>query len=1051
MKRTLVFLLALFLVSCSPDDGLTSNGPATTEWAPRLTYASGATVPKVDRIRLVITLADGRGTVLEREADWSQGKVVVDGIPVGVSFDAVVRGELSDGSLVWSGSSQVGGGSGEVAIASQVTVTSPLGIQLALDEAALQSPASGNFPRVSLKGWPYADTAIHVLYTLDGSVPSSGNGSTREYAGPFTLQGNGTLSMRAVEAETASALVSSQVLTYRYAGANPSTCNVPGFQPSPGVVQANGVVNVALEGTSNCQLRYRTDGQDPTATDPFWPFGSVWLSPGKTNLKLRAFPTAAGMNSASPVMEGSWSCPACVQPEASIQAVGSTEVSVASGMSLGLSVTVAGANASDVAWSIDSGSAYGSVTGYGATAQVYGGAAGTGTMRVKAALPVGPSVVFRVTVNGTGTSLVASGSTQLAVAAGSLVQLSTIVTGADPSQVNWMIESGNALLVFESGTTGASASLRASSSATSGSAVVRATLGGMSVYFNLTFTGTAASGTIMASGDTQISLDAGASTLLSTVVTGADVSQVNWTVETGSTLLFFPEAISGSTAKVKAYAIGGSGVMGTATVRASLPNGNSVLFVVTVNGKAPDTSFTASGDTSITLSASSYAWVYTNLTGGNGSDVVWSVDNGSTSVSVTPSGSMATINSSRILANSRTVDTVHVRAKLGSSDRQVVFRVIVTGGEPLGFAVSGTTTLSLEAGGSLSLFTTTTGKLNPSVAWSVVEGGGTVTAGSPTTGCTYTAPASVSTATDVHVKGVLEGTALEVHYFITVSARPALEIVDSTGVVRDEYAPERRTAKFFQARRGSTAVTGTWSVVQSPSGSTSNLYADGMGMRFKPNMTGSYRLVVTEGGDADSVTVRWPDPPSIAFGGDSLLVGEEGEYVNMYPKVFPSDEPLTWKLNGSASGTINPSSYYNNGATVAYAYYQSSSLNGADSIDASISAAMTGDASKSLTYRIRIYPRRLTVRDGNGTADTVFTVTDTAQGLNLGVWRKGALVAGSPWFMAGQPSGNGGVLGEQSNGVLMFHPAVAGTYRLQAYWDGMYSPEIRVIWGSASP
>lgn len=1154
MKRILSLLLAMFLASCGPEEGPTSNDPATTSWAPRLSYANGATVPKVDRIRLVITLADGRGTVMEREADWSQGKVVVDGIPVGVNFNAVVKGELFDGSVVWSGTSEVGSGSGEVAIASQVTVASPLEIQLALDEADLQAPGSGRFPRVSVKDWPYADTGIHILYTTDKSVPmvSSMGTSTMEYAGPFTLQGSGTLNIRAVKAGTSSAMISSSVLSYSYSGVNPSSCNVPGFQPQSGKIYANGEVSISLDGMSSCALRYRTDGQDPSATDPLWSYGSVWLSSGTTNLKIRAFSNSAGVSAQSPVAEASWSCPSCTQPVMSIQANVATDVTVNAGMSLGLSVSVTGASGTDVMWSIDSGMGLGSVTGSGTSAQVYGMAGMSGTMLVKASLAgSGKFVVFRVRVNAgvSNTTLSALGSTQLSVPAGGTVQLSTIVTGADPSMVSWMIESGNDLLVFESGSSGASVTMRAGTSA-SGTATVRANLNGQSVYFNLTIGGGATSGTITASGATSLSMPAGGSLQLSTMVLNADVSQVNWTIESGGTYVYLPAMTSGSVVQLQAYALAGSGILGTASVRASLPNGNSVLFditiqggtgsgtieavggtqlsleagktlslsatvtgadpmnvswtvesgmtyamlestsgataqlkayaatgngmigtatvraslpgggsvlySVTINGMPPDTSFTVSGDSLMTLGAGSMTWLYTNLTGGNSSDIVWSVDGNSGSVTLSPSGSMTNLSASTILANGRTIDTVRVRAKLGTSSRELTWRIVITGGEPLSFTTSGTSTYSLRAGENVQLGSMITGKLNPSVTWTVVSGGGTVTAGTPSTSCTYTAPSQVTEEIDVQVKGSLDGTNRVINYYITVSVRPKLEIVDSTGIAKLLYAPERRTAKLFEARRGTGAVAATWEVIETPVGATSQLYADGAGYRFKGTFQGEYRLVASEGGDADTVTVRWPPLPSIAFGPDSVQNAEPGEYIYMFPKVYPSDEVLTWSIGGTGEGSLYSSGSLYNSATSTYsngAYYTVPSNLVGDSTVMEVTANMTSVTGKSLTYRIVVFPRGITVRDGSGHRDTVFTVTDTSTALELAAWRRGKVLSASSWSIWSEPYGNNGVIGSQENGVLRFKPSVAGTYIVRGYSsaDGMYTPDVRVVWGSASP
>ena len=59
-RKILLTALALLTVSCDVTREESASPNATVSWAPRLTDAQGgATVPKVDKIQLLITLGDG--------------------------------------------------------------------------------------------------------------------------------------------------------------------------------------------------------------------------------------------------------------------------------------------------------------------------------------------------------------------------------------------------------------------------------------------------------------------------------------------------------------------------------------------------------------------------------------------------------------------------------------------------------------------------------------------------------------------------------------------------------------------------------------------------------------------------------------------------------------------------------------------------------------------------------------------------------------------------------------------------------------------------------
>jgi len=1044
-------------------DESASSRSETRSWAPRLSYANGATVPKVDYIRLVVVLQDGKGTTLQQQVDWSQGKVVVNGIPAGVAFTAQVKGMLQDGSEVWSGSTDVGSDeSGDVTVTGKVTVSSAVGIDLALDETALTSPASGSFPRVLVKNWPYADTDIHVLYTTDESVPTYGSSSTHEYAGPFTLQGSGKLRIRAYRVNATSTTTSSSaILGYGYAGTNPTTCNVPGFLPVPGVLGNAGTVNVALNGTSACELRYRTDGTDPGVSDPLWASSPVTLANGITNIRLRAISTAAGASIMSPVMEGSWSCPNCTQAVTpSIAASGATDVEVVAGMSTGLGVQLTGATSSQVVWTIEDGSAYAGLVATGSTAQV----------NAYATLPTGvtsANVVVRAAISGTGSyvkfnvkvvasgsttnsSITATGSTSFPMNPGNTTWLSASVTGVDPSQVVWSIESGAAYASFLTTATGSTVQLQTISSLPAGISnpvvTVKAMISGTSKYvlYNITVSGTGSStASLVASGNTTIPVTAGTSVQLSTTVSGALPSDVAWSIESGNAYASFSSVTTGTAVQVMVSSSWPSTLTTPVVVKAEIPGTTSVVRF-TLNVTAVESSIYPSGSGAVNFAAgTSSNWLYATVNGASSSDVVWSIESGASDITLSGSGTAAQVSVNSSFVNGTSLSNAVVVATLMGTTKTARFSLSLSGGMPASFSAVNTTNQSIDAGGILQLNTMVGGLTAPSISWSVMSGPGAVTGNGLS--ANYYAPSGIAAAQMAVVRATLANTGKYVDFSVTINPVivETLQIEDSTLTAYADYYPATQAAKYFQVRRGTTLLpTATWTVAQCPAGATWSLYAEGNGIRFKPTIGGDYRLVAAGAVLSDTVTVHWPFPETIDVSGAGTFELAPGERQQLIVAITPASAAVQWSLQGTSLGTLEPFGFYS--------YYEAPSLTqlpASGSAQMVVRATLASDANKYVDFVVNVHAKPLEFRDNEGNADTVYSAPATTASFYLAAWKNGFQATAAQWTLIETPAGAANPAFTQTDGAIYFQGTSAGRYRFKVT-DGGYVSTVAIDWGT---
>lgn len=1062
MHRFLAALCALLLASCGMDESASPRSE-TRSWAPRLSYANGATVPKVDYVRLVVTLQDGKGTVLEQQVDWSQGKVVVNGIPSGVAFTAQVKGVLQDGSEVWSGSTDVGSGeSGDVAITSKVTVSSAVGIDLALDETALTSPAAGSFPRVLVKNWPYADTDIHVLYTTDESVPTYGMSSTHEYAGPFTLQGSGKLKIRAYRVSANSTTTSSSaILGYGYAGTNPTTCNVPGFLPVPGVLGDAGTVNVALNGTSACELRYRTDGTDPGASDPLWASSQVTLANGITNIRLRAISTAVNTSIMSPVMEGSWSCPNCTQAVVqSIAASGAIDVEVTAGMSTGLGVQLSGATSSQVVWTLEDGSAYAGLVAGGSTAQV----------NAYATLPTGvtsANVVVRASISGTdkfvkfnvkvvasgsttNSSITAAGSTSFPMNPGNTTWLTASVTGVDPSLVVWSIESGADYASFLSTASGSTVQLQTISALPAGVSnpvvTVKAMIAGTtkSVLYNITVSGTGtSSATLVASGSTTIPVTAGTSVQLSTTVTGALPSDVSWSIESGNAYASFPSATTGTVVQVFVSSDWPTALTTPVVVKAEIPGTTNVVRF-TLNVAAVESSIYPNGSGTVNFAAgTSSNWLYATVNGATSSDVVWSIESGASDITLTGSGTTAQVGVNSSFVNGTSLSNAVVVATLAGTTKTARFNLSLSGGMPASFSAMNTTNQSIDAGGILQLNTQVGGLTSPSISWSVMSGPGTVVGNGLS--ANYYAPSGTAASQMAVVRATLANTGKYVDFSVTINPVivETLQIEDSTLMAYADYYPTTQAAKYFQVRRGTALLpTATWTVAQYPAGGTWSLYAEGSGIRFKPTMVGDYKLVASGAVLTDTVTVHWPAPETIEVNGAGTFELAPGERQQLMVTTTPVNAAVQWSLQGTSIGKVEPFGFYS--------YYEAPALTQLPESGAAqmvVRATLASDVNKYVDFVVNVHTKPLEFRDNGGNADTVYSVSETASSFYLAAWKNGFQATAAQWTLLESPAGAANPAFTQTDGAIYFQGTGTGRYRFKVT-DGGYVSTVAIDWGT---
>jgi peptidoglycan/xylan/chitin deacetylase (PgdA/CDA1 family)/archaellum component FlaF (FlaF/FlaG flagellin family) len=145
--------------------------------------------------------------------------------------------------------------------------------------------------RVSLSAVDDSSGVASIRYTTDGSDPSTTNGIT--YSGPFTVGSTATVKYRAYDRAGNAEQVNSQLVKIDTLPPSSSiACNAAACQN--GYYGSAVSVSLAAADTGGAglrEIRYTTDGSDPTATN-----GNTYLGPfsvtSTTTVKYRAFDNA---------------------------------------------------------------------------------------------------------------------------------------------------------------------------------------------------------------------------------------------------------------------------------------------------------------------------------------------------------------------------------------------------------------------------------------------------------------------------------------------------------------------------------------------------------------------------------------------------------------------------------------------------------------------------------------------------------------------------------------------------------------------------------------
>jgi hypothetical protein len=131
-----------------------------------------------------------------------------------------------------------------------------------------------------------ATTGASIYYTTDGSTPSPGVGTTKQYAGGFAVTSSATVNAMATAAGYAASGMTSATYTQQ-------TVATPTISPAPGAY-TNSVPVTITDATSGATIYYTTDGSSPiqgAGTTQAYPTGGFSLSASAT---VRAVAIAAG-------------------------------------------------------------------------------------------------------------------------------------------------------------------------------------------------------------------------------------------------------------------------------------------------------------------------------------------------------------------------------------------------------------------------------------------------------------------------------------------------------------------------------------------------------------------------------------------------------------------------------------------------------------------------------------------------------------------------------------------------------------------------------------
>ncbi len=153
------------------------------------------------------------------------------------------------------------------------------------------SPAAGTYTSAQTVTITCATSGAEIRYTTDGSEPTA---SSSLYSAPLTISATTTVKAKAFK----SGMTGSATATAAYTISSTQTVASPVFSPAGGTYSSAQTVTITCA-TSGAQIRYTTDGTEPTASSAL--YSSALTVSATTTIKAKAF--VSGMTSSATITQ----------------------------------------------------------------------------------------------------------------------------------------------------------------------------------------------------------------------------------------------------------------------------------------------------------------------------------------------------------------------------------------------------------------------------------------------------------------------------------------------------------------------------------------------------------------------------------------------------------------------------------------------------------------------------------------------------------------------------------------------------------------------------
>lgn len=157
--------------------------------------------------------------------------------------------------------------------------------------APVFSPAAGTYTSAQSVTITSATSGAEIRYTTDGSEPTT---SSSLYTAPLTISTTTTVKAKAFK----SGMTASVTATATYTISSTQTVASPVFNPAGGTYTSTQSVTITCA-TSGAQIRYTTDGTEPTASSAL--YSAALTISSTTTVKAKAF--VSGMTSSATISQ----------------------------------------------------------------------------------------------------------------------------------------------------------------------------------------------------------------------------------------------------------------------------------------------------------------------------------------------------------------------------------------------------------------------------------------------------------------------------------------------------------------------------------------------------------------------------------------------------------------------------------------------------------------------------------------------------------------------------------------------------------------------------